>query len=82
MICVTCRQISSTTKKNCPYYYRVFLDDDQIEAEISATARCGLPRLKFPAEKESLLLFDVSETLGNAIPKTVNDHETIWFAHT
>ncbi|HEV2320130.1 MAG TPA: GH92 family glycosyl hydrolase, partial [Verrucomicrobiae bacterium] len=48
-----------------PGYYRVHLDSYGIEAELTATAHCGMHRYTFPKSKESHILIDLMHNIGN-----------------
>ena len=45
-------------------YHKVFLEDDKITAELTATTRVGMHRYTFPATDQAHLLFDLSAALG------------------
>ena len=47
-----------------PYYYKVRLEDYQIDAELTATERCGYLRFTFPKGKERYVVFDAFERGG------------------
>lgn len=42
-----------------PGYYRVFLQDPKVTAELTATARCGLHKYTFPATEQAHLILDL-----------------------
>jgi predicted alpha-1,2-mannosidase len=48
-----------------PGYYRVWLDDYGIQAELTATAHAGMHRYTFPASEQSHLLIDLVHGIGN-----------------
>jgi predicted alpha-1,2-mannosidase len=48
-----------------PGYYRVHLDSYGIEAELTATAHCGMHRYTFPRSKESRILVDLMHNIGD-----------------
>jgi predicted alpha-1,2-mannosidase len=48
-----------------PGYYRVMLDKYNIQAELTASAHCGLHRYTFPASDDSHILIDLVHGLGN-----------------
>lgn len=52
-------RILKETEIACPGYYSVFLYDHKVEAELSATAHCGVQRYTFPEEEESRILIDL-----------------------
>ncbi|MBS9525634.1 GH92 family glycosyl hydrolase [Litoribacter alkaliphilus] len=49
-----------------PGYYKVFLDDYGVMAELTATERVGLHRYTFPQSKESRIIFDVGNVQGES----------------
>ncbi len=42
-----------------PGYYRVFLQDPKVTAELTATARCGFHRYTFPASDQAHIILDL-----------------------
>ena len=46
-------------EKATPGYYSVLLDDDNIKAELTATARTGFHRYTFPASNQSNIILDL-----------------------
>jgi predicted alpha-1,2-mannosidase len=48
-----------------PGYYRVHLDTYGIEAELTATAHCGMHRYTFPKSKDSHILVDLMHNIGD-----------------
>ena len=46
-------------EKATPSYYSVLLDDDNIKAELTATARTGFHRYTFPASNQSNIILDL-----------------------
>ena len=64
-----------------PGYYRVQLDTYDIEAELTATAHCGLHRYTFPKSKDSHILIDLIHGIGDRPPAgaelTVENDHTI-----
>ncbi|HTV43655.1 MAG TPA: GH92 family glycosyl hydrolase [Candidatus Sulfotelmatobacter sp.] len=51
-----------------PGYYRVHLDTYGIEAELTATAHCGMHRYTFPASRNSHVLIDLIHGIGDRKP--------------
>jgi predicted alpha-1,2-mannosidase len=47
-----------------PGYHKLFLEDYQVQVELTSTTRVGLHRYRFPAEDQSYILIDFSTTLG------------------
>lgn len=59
-----------------PGYYRVLLKDSGVEAELTATARAGLHRYRFPADRDNAhLLIDFSHGIQDppGIPTKISD---------
>ncbi len=50
---------SHTNEHATPGYYSVFLDDDQVKAELTATTRSALHRYTFPASDSSNVIIDL-----------------------
>jgi predicted alpha-1,2-mannosidase len=48
-----------------PGYYRVHLDTYNVEAELTATAHCGMHRYTFPKSKQSHILVDLMHHIGS-----------------
>ena len=54
-----------------PGYYRVFLPDDSINVELTATMRAGMHRYTFPAKSDARLIIDMAPTIhGHRHPVT------------
>ena len=51
-------------EKIFPGYHKVYLEDYQVQAELTATTRVGFHRYQFPASDEANILLDLSTTLG------------------
>jgi predicted alpha-1,2-mannosidase len=66
-----------------PGYYRVFLPDDKINVELTATTRVGLQRYTFPETAEAHVVLDLWHGLGNhptdALLTVENDHTVSGF---
>jgi len=54
---------SHNSEKASPGYYKIVIDPWQIQAELTATKRCGWHRYTFPAEAEAKLMIDLSHIL-------------------
>jgi predicted alpha-1,2-mannosidase len=67
-------RFSHAQEKATPGYYRVFLQDPQIEVELTATARCGFHKYTFPAADNAHIVVDLVHGLGN---KTVEASLTV-----
>ncbi len=52
-------------EKATPGYYRVFLQDPQVTAELTATARCGFHKYTFPAADNAHVIVDLVHSVGN-----------------
>lgn len=68
------------TEKAEPGYYAVRLDDNDIYAELTATARCGMHRYTFPAADSARIILDMLHGIYNydgkvlwAYVRVVND---------
>lgn len=48
-----------------PGYYRVWLEDDAIDVELTATRRAGMHRYTFPVGSDARLLIDMEPTIHN-----------------
>ncbi|HTR43505.1 MAG TPA: GH92 family glycosyl hydrolase, partial [Pseudomonadales bacterium] len=61
-----------------PGYYRVFLQTPAVNAEMTATTRCGFHRYTFPASDQSHIILDLGHGIGNDPIETSlhveNDH--------
>ena len=53
-------RILKETEKATPGYYAVHLYDPDVEAEMTATTRCGFLRFTFPRAEEARILVDLS----------------------
>jgi len=68
------------TEEASPGYYRVHLDEPDVEAELTATIRCGFHRYTFPKSDSSHIILDLDHGIYNyngkvrwAFIKVVND---------
>ncbi|WP_319591045.1 GH92 family glycosyl hydrolase [uncultured Draconibacterium sp.] len=52
-------RIDKTTEESPLGYYRVYLSDTKIEAEVTATTRCSFQRYTFPAEQDGRVMIDL-----------------------
>lgn len=50
-----------------PGYYKVFLQEPKVTAELTATARCGFHKYTFPASNDSHIVLDVAHGVGNSV---------------
>ncbi len=63
-----------------PGYYRVFLDDPQVTAELTATARVGFHKYTYPASDSAHIVLDLVHGIGGSVYEgglTVEGHDTI-----
>ncbi len=58
-------RFSHSREAATPGYYRVFLDDPKITAELSATERCGIHKYTFPASDDAHIVLDLQHNIGN-----------------
>lgn len=56
-------RFSHTSEKAEPGYYSVLLDDDSIQAELTATLHVGFHRYRFNQDKEKGIIIDLSHTI-------------------
>ena len=53
-----------------PGYYKVFLDDPKITAELTATERCGIHKYTFPASNNAHIVLDLEHGVGNNVAES------------
>jgi predicted alpha-1,2-mannosidase len=58
-------RFSHAQEKAVPGYYRVFLEDPNVNVELTATARCGFHRYTFPASDAAHFILDLVHGIGN-----------------
>lgn len=60
-----------------PGYYRVFLDDYQVQAEFTASLRCGFHRYTFPEGAQANIVLDLvhRDPVIQSSIEIINDHE-------
>jgi predicted alpha-1,2-mannosidase len=58
-------RFSHSRETATPGYYRVFLDDPKVTAELTATERCGFHRYTFPATDAAHFILDLVHGVGN-----------------
>lgn len=56
-------RFSHNSEKSEPGYYSVLLDDDSIQAELTATLHAGFHRYTFNQDKEKGIIIDLSHTI-------------------
>ena len=57
-----------------PGYHKVFLDDYNVQVELTSTTRVGFHKYTFPESKQSYILFDTGAHLGHC----PTAHSEIW----
>ncbi len=60
-----------------PGYYRVFMKTWGINAQLTATTRCGMAKFTFPAGKQANILVPISHTVTTTVASNIhilNDH--------
>ena len=60
---VTAQDFQKENRKASPGYYSVKLNESQVTAELTATARAGFYRYTFPESSKASILIDLSHTL-------------------
>ncbi len=58
-----------------PGYYKVYLQDPKVTAELTATARCGFHQYTFPASDQSHVILDLNHGIGNTVTGAQVDFE-------
>ncbi len=58
-------RFSHSEENATPGYYRVFLQDPKVLAELTATARCGFHKYTFPATDKAHVVIDLVHGVGN-----------------
>lgn len=58
-------RFSHAREKATPGYYKVYLDDPKVTAELTATARCGFHKYTFPATDQAHIVLDLAHGIGN-----------------
>ncbi|HEY5915411.1 MAG TPA: GH92 family glycosyl hydrolase [Verrucomicrobiae bacterium] len=59
-------RFSHANETATPGYYKVFLDDPKVTAELTATERCGFHRYTFPAADDAHFVLDLVHGVGNS----------------
>lgn len=73
-------RFSHAREEATPGYYKVFLDDPKVTAELTATERCGLHKYTFPASDNAHIVLDLGHGVGNNVAEsglTVENSTTI-----
>lgn len=60
-------RFSHARESASPGYYKVFLDDPKITAELTATARTGFHKYTFPASDNAHIILDLQHGVGNSV---------------
>ncbi len=63
-------KFSHARESASPNYYRVFLDDPKVTAELTATERSGLHRYTFPASDNAHFVLDLQHGIGNGVAES------------
>ncbi len=58
-------RFSHSQETASPGYYKVFLQDPQVTAELTATARCGFHRYTFPQTDRAHIVLDLAHGINN-----------------
>ncbi|MGI4788668.1 MAG: GH92 family glycosyl hydrolase [Janthinobacterium lividum] len=58
-------RFSHTQETATPGYYKVFLQDPKVTAELTATARCGFHMYTFPQTDAAHIVLDLAHGVGN-----------------
>ena len=58
-------RFSHSQETASPGYYKVFLQDPQVTAELTATARCGFHKYTFPQTDAAHIVLDLAHGVGN-----------------
>ena len=53
-----------------PGYYKVFLDDPSVTAELTATPRCGMQRYTFPQSDNAHIVLDLEHGIGSTVAQS------------
>jgi len=64
-------RFSHETEKSVPGYYEVMLDDYQVKAQLTATARVGVHCYTFPKENQGRIILDLNHGIYNYDGKTL-----------
>ncbi len=73
-------RFSHANESATPGYYKVFLDDPKVTAELTATERCGLHKYTFPASNNAHIVLDLQHGVGNNVAAsglTIENNTTI-----
>jgi predicted alpha-1,2-mannosidase len=73
-------KFSHAQESASPGYYRVFLQDPKVTAELTATARSGFHKYTFPASDNAYIVLDLEHGIGNSVAEssmTVENSTTI-----
>jgi len=73
-------RFSKSSEEASPGYYRVFLDDYDIDVELTTTTRTGFHRYTYPENSNKGLIIDLEHTIHNhrnleAVIRVINDYE-------
>gem|GEM_PF-137982 len=60
-----CSRFSHERETATPGYYRVYLENPKVTAELTATARCGFHKYTFPASDAAHVIIDLAHGVGS-----------------
>lgn len=69
--------ISHGKEESAPNYYKVLLQDYDVIAEMSATARCGILKFTFQKEGEAHIVIDPNNNKGEGYVKVIPERNEI-----
>ena len=70
-------KFSHSNEVSTPYYYRVYLQDYKINAEITSTIRCGLLKFSFQNKGNSYLVIEPNSNYGDGYIEILPDKNEI-----
>lgn len=56
-----------------PGYYAVFLKDEQVKAELTATKRAGFHRYTFPESRHARIILDLGHQIGTSVSEELSE---------
>lgn len=60
-------KFNKETERATPGYYRVMLEDHRIQAEMTATTRCGFHKYTFPGSDSSVIILDLVHGISDQV---------------
>jgi predicted alpha-1,2-mannosidase len=70
-------KFSHSKEVSTPYYYKVFLKDYNITAEMTSTVRCGLLKFSFQNKKNKYIVIEPNSNYGDGYIKILPDKSEI-----